>query len=109
MNRRSLLTGALAFVAAPAIVRASSLMPVKPMAEMFKCTFMGRTFYIPSDGWYLIEARCSQEAPYSDITLNGRAAVRGQRLEKLTSVRRLHQGDAIDSVFVDRIEVTPLT
>ena len=29
-NRRSLLTGALALVCAPAIVRASSLMPVRP-------------------------------------------------------------------------------
>jgi len=31
MNRRSLITGLISFVAAPAIVRASSLMPVKVM------------------------------------------------------------------------------
>lgn len=30
MNRRGFLTGALGFLAAPAIVRASSLMPVSP-------------------------------------------------------------------------------
>lgn len=32
INRRGLITGLIAFAAAPAIVRASSLMPVKPMA-----------------------------------------------------------------------------
>lgn len=31
INRRSLITGLVSFVAAPAIVRASSLMPVKAM------------------------------------------------------------------------------
>lgn len=34
MNRRGFLTGALGFLAAPAIVRASSLMPVKAMPIM---------------------------------------------------------------------------
>lgn len=33
LNRRSLITGLISFVAAPAIVKASSLMPVKVWAE----------------------------------------------------------------------------
>lgn len=33
ISRRSILTGLIAFVAAPAIVRAGSLMPVKQMIE----------------------------------------------------------------------------
>lgn len=33
MNRRSLITGLISFVAAPAIVRATSLMPVRSMIE----------------------------------------------------------------------------
>lgn len=36
MNRRSLITGLIAFVSAPAIVRAGSLMPVKPMDDLPK-------------------------------------------------------------------------
>ena len=40
ISRRSLLTGVAAVLAAPPIVRASSIMPVKPWHEdmMFKCT-----------------------------------------------------------------------
>ena len=34
LSRRSLITGLVSFVAAPAIVRASSLMPVKAWADV---------------------------------------------------------------------------
>jgi hypothetical protein len=33
MNRRGFITGLISFVAAPAIVRASSLMPIKPFID----------------------------------------------------------------------------
>jgi hypothetical protein len=35
VHRRSLITGLVSFIAAPAIVRASSLMPVKQMQVLF--------------------------------------------------------------------------
>jgi hypothetical protein len=37
ITRRGLITGLAAFVAAPAIVRASSLMAVKPVADYLPC------------------------------------------------------------------------
>lgn len=39
IERRGFLTGLVGFVAAPAIVRASSLMPVKPMREIITLPF----------------------------------------------------------------------
>lgn len=39
LNRRGLITGLISFVAAPAIVRAASLMPVK--ADKYKLTLQG--------------------------------------------------------------------
>ena len=40
MNRRSLITGLISLVAAPAIVRVGSLMPVKVMADFDADTLM---------------------------------------------------------------------
>jgi hypothetical protein len=40
IGRRSLLTGLVGLVAAPAIIRAGSLMPVKQMIEPIKPTFV---------------------------------------------------------------------
>jgi hypothetical protein len=42
MNRRSLITGLVSLVAAPAIVRATSLMPVKTMIEDPRHYYVGR-------------------------------------------------------------------
>ncbi len=45
LSRRGLITGLISFVAAPAVVRASSLMPVKP----YKKTFMWRGIAVVYD------------------------------------------------------------
>ncbi len=44
INRRGLITGLISFVAAPAIVRASSLMPVKGIDVVYGTWFRGRWF-----------------------------------------------------------------
>lgn len=45
MNRRGLITGLISFVAAPAIVRASSLMPVKAMKQFDLDDYYSQIFY----------------------------------------------------------------
>lgn len=45
VNRRSLITGLIAFVAAPAIVRAESLMPVKAMVTDAECQAVLNAMY----------------------------------------------------------------
>lgn len=53
MNRRSLITGFASLIAAPAIVRASSLMPVVPLRPRV-LTFRGIPFLVhPADGLVL--------------------------------------------------------
>jgi len=57
-SRRSFITGLIAFAAAPAIVRASSLMPVKAMVpdlEWLEEDFVFRTS-IPAGDWRMINA-----------------------------------------------------
>jgi len=52
LNRRSLITGLISFVAAPAIVRAQSIMPVKLMAPEFQVPpvyFQDRMFWVTKD------------------------------------------------------------
>ena len=71
LNRRSLITGLISLVAAPAIVRAGSLMPVKQMIEQpvgfihgipiyedykgpvvyFQERFFWKSFYDPQKFW----------------------------------------------------------
>jgi hypothetical protein len=48
ISRRSLITGLISFVAAPAIVRASNLMPVKVMEPEF---FKSFDDWVKSNGW----------------------------------------------------------
>ena len=47
LSRRSLITGLISLVAAPAIVRVSSLMPVKVMEEAAEVEFSGFYSIIP--------------------------------------------------------------
>lgn len=44
MNRRKFLTGLLGFVAAPAVVRAASIMPISPLENIVAETDYGFTF-----------------------------------------------------------------
>lgn len=46
INRRSLITGLVSFVAAPAIVRASNLMPVKAIDKQIKIADYMQQAYI---------------------------------------------------------------
>lgn len=59
MNRRTLITGLISFVTAPAIVRATSLMPVKVLDESTLTWYQGipiRTIRtgLPPPTWRLI-------------------------------------------------------
>ena len=49
LNRRKLITGLVSFMAAPAIIRAGSLMPVKQMNPLLVGEFSGITFTIPEE------------------------------------------------------------
>ena len=48
LSRRSLITGLISLVAAPAIVRVSSLMPVKVMEEAAEFEFSGFYSIVPA-------------------------------------------------------------
>lgn len=50
LSRRGLITGLISFVAAPAIVRFESIMPVKAIPRIYHPT-MAVTGWGPSAGW----------------------------------------------------------
>lgn len=52
LNRRSLITGLVSLVAAPAIVRASNLMPVKQMRESGRFLIGGESWSIIDDHYF---------------------------------------------------------
>lgn len=54
MNRRGFLTGALGFLAAPAIVRASSLMPVSAQPIMVQLPPMLFAYNEPKTYWVYV-------------------------------------------------------
>jgi hypothetical protein len=52
LSRRSLITGLISLIAAPAIVRVSSLMPVKALKPDYQVPpvyFQGRLFWVTKD------------------------------------------------------------
>jgi hypothetical protein len=57
MPRRKFLTGLLGLVAAPAVVKASSLMSVKSFVEPQLYTFPNRVWVAPSSGVHLSQIR----------------------------------------------------
>jgi hypothetical protein len=57
MPRRKFLTGLLGLVAAPAVVKASSLMPVKVVTASELYTFPNRVWVPPSSGINLAQLR----------------------------------------------------
>jgi len=57
MPRRKFLTGLLGLVAAPAVVKASSLMPVKVVTTSELYTFPSRVWVPPSSGINLAQLR----------------------------------------------------
>ena len=57
MPRRKFLTGLLGLVAAPAVVKASSLMPVKVVTTSELYTFPNRVWVPPSSGINLAQLR----------------------------------------------------
>lgn len=85
MNRRGFLASALGFLAAPPIVRATSIMPVSVMApDLFTCIeHVGPTFFDPrglfgsyadsKHQWFLLptgptlEERFSNDSPISRV------------------------------------------
>jgi hypothetical protein len=73
LNRRSLITGLISLVAAPAIVRVGSLMPVKVMVEFEPVTGVGWSGYRA----LLEEAHRAMYPPtfYADLGAFGTAAM----------------------------------
>ena len=72
INRRKLITGLISFAAAPAIVRASSLMPVKVMNEEFlieEFNALYNTFIVPIR-WLTYE-ECLKEFKIEAIETTG--------------------------------------
>jgi len=57
MPRRKFLTGLMGLVAAPAVVKVSSLMPVKSFVEPQLYTFPNRVWMAPSSGVNLAQIR----------------------------------------------------
>ena len=57
MPRRKLLTGLLGLVAAPAVVKATSLMPVKVITPEWKYTEVGYSYLITRDNEPFYSAR----------------------------------------------------
>lgn len=77
LSRRSLLTGFTALLAAPAIVRASSLMPVKAFAEEGFVPYMGpvqfdRVLWVAAGGsgdYYTLHGAMQDAKPGDTIML----------------------------------------
>jgi len=76
MNRRSLLSGILAFACAPAIVRASSLMPVNPsLATPASNVFIGDTLLMPDGSKWTVERIYIPATPCASDPLGQRAYI----------------------------------
>ena len=67
MNRRSLITGLISFVAAPAIVRAGSLMPVKVMVEA-EAKVPITTYYFENRTWVIFRNNIIYFSDGADFT-----------------------------------------
>lgn len=69
LTRRSLITGLISLVAAPAIVRAGSLMPVKVMATDAECQAVVNamvSYWMDQNGFWMMEPNGMHRISYCE-------------------------------------------